>query len=507
MTAPRDPTPHDPELRERLRAAAPPEHGDGFWRTVDEQIDLVHALRSIPTPDHLDGFWNRLDGRLLGEADHQLPGEVVAPRTTVFDDVAVVPLHPRRARRLTHHRLQRLVQLSAAAAVVAVLAGGVAWWGTRDDESSTVAGPRSTVTSTTVSVPPPTTAASLLGDKSRVTDVKPLPVAAGTSNAAATVPIGASPDGKFLYVVGPAQSAERCTFGTGGAGSTAAKWIYAQPVDGTSPSHRILTSYVFAEPRLTAGPNQKVVVSDSCNGLTRHVIADAESNGALVVDQEVETTVPLAVDGAAWSASGTGLFFKGVNVDRWYRYNVATEDLEAVAATDIARNAHVIEQLANEKIVSVTRRDGTWAVSIGTQEIVAINAPKHGDFSRAVRVDTGHDQLAIAGKDTLLVLTANAGQVGVGTYTYAASAVTWAADGNGLVAAADGGGIDYLSFTPSADNQATTGASQPATVSLGFEGAAYSVLSVPTSPTLVVRRAVGQGETTIPGESLILQLK
>ena len=501
---PRDPTAHDPELRAQLRAAGPPEHHDGFWRAVDDQIDLVHGLRSIPTPDHLDGFWARLDGRLLAEPDHELPAEVVAPRTTVFDDAAVVPLHPRRARRLTQHRLQRLVQISAAAAVVAVLAGGVAWWGTREDDSSSVAVPRTTVTSsTTVGVPPPTTVPPLLDEKSRVTDIKPLPAATGSATAA-TVPVGASPDGKFLYVAGPAQSNERCSFGS--AGSTAAKWIYAQPVDGTSPSHRILTDYVFADPRLTVGPNQKVVVSDSCNGPTKHVIADAEPNGALIFDQEVDQTVPLAVDGAAWSASGTGLFFKGVSANRWYRYNIATEDLEPIAAADIAPNANVIEQLANEKIVSVTRRDGTWAVSIGTQEIIAINAPRHGDFSRAVRVDTRHDQLAIAGNDKLLVLTARAGEVAVGTYSYAAAALSWVADGNGLVAAKPAGGIDYLSFTPAADSQPGT-ATEPTAVSLGFDGAAYSVLSVPTSPTLVVRRAVGQGEAQVPGESLSIQLE
>ena len=497
---PREPTSYDPELRELLRTAGPPEHDAGFWRTVDDRIDLVHALRSIETPDHLEGFWTRLDARLRAEPVRDELASAAASRPTVFDDVTVVPLRARGTRRLTQRRLQRLVQLSAAAAIVAVLAGAVAWWGTREDPADIIAAPSSsTSTSTTRAAPAPTTAPSLLGEKSRVTDITKLPDATGTTAAAATVPVGASPDGKFLYVAGPAQSNERCTFGSSGAGSTLARWIYAQPVDGKSPSHRILNDRAFADPRMTVGPNQKVVVSDSCNGTTRHVIASAESNGALSVDQEVSSAVPLAVDGAAWSASGTGLFLRSANANRWFRYDVATDDLDAVGDSDIAPNAQVIEQLVNEKIVSVTRRDGTWAVSVGNQEVVAINAPGHGDFARAVRVDPRHDQLAIAGKDKLLVLTARAGEVALGTYTYSAAAVTWAADGNGLVAAVPGGGLDYLSFTPTAD-------SQPTTVSLGFEGAAYSLLAVPTSPTLVVRRAVTQGDNPVAGEALILEL-
>ena len=102
-----------------------------------------------------------------------------------------------------------------------------------------------------------------------------------------------------------------------------------------------------------------------------------------------------------------------------------------------------------------------------------------------MRVDTHHGQLAIAGKDTLLVLSARlpGGPVEVGTFEYAAEAVTWAADGNGLVAAPRGGGLDYLSFVPSVDNQLST-------VSLGFTGVA---LQHAVGAVLVVARRPPSG--------------
>ena len=85
------------------------------------------------------------------------------------------------------------------------------------------------------------------------------------------------------------------------------------------------------------------------------------------------------------------------------------------------------------------------------------------------------------------------------TYQYSAQAVTWAADGNGLVAAPLTGGLDYLSFAPTADNH-------PAAVSLGFEGIAYNVFTVPDSSSLVVRQGVAQGESLVAGEALLLRL-
>ena len=61
------------------------------------------------------------------------------------------------------------------------------------------------------------------------------------------------------------------------------------------------------------------------------------------------------------------------------------------------------------------------------------------------------------------------------------------------------GGLDYLSFAPTADNR-------PTTVSLGFEGVAYSLLTVPDSSSLVVRQGITQGETLVAGEALLLRL-
>jgi hypothetical protein len=100
----------------------------------------------------------------------------------------------------------------------------------------------------------------------------------------------------------------------------------------------------------------------------------------------------------------------------------------------------------------------------------------------------------------LVVLTSRAtGEVSTGAYQYSALAITWAADGNGLVAAPPAGGLDYLSFAPTTGNR-------PATVSLGFDGVAYSVLAVPDSSSLVVRQGVTQGENLVAGEALLLRL-
>lgn len=500
-----DPTAHDrgdPELRARLTDVEPPAHGRGFWQALDAGLDVVSALRDIETPDHLDGFWSTFDVRLRAEPEREPMAEVVTSRATVFgDDEAVAGRRGRRARRgqnrwpaFTPRRLERLVQLSAAAAIVALLAGALAWWGTRARDEPLAGGATTTAPTTTAPSPPASAPAPpLLNDSSRVQEVQP-------AAPRGSVPVGASPDGKFLYVAAPAQSGERCSFDSSANPlSTAAMWLYAQPVDG-SASHRILTDRVFADPKVALGPNDKVVVSDSCNGATTHTIASTEANGALSVDRVIQSapTAPLAVDGAAWSANGTGLYLRGEGAAGWFRYDLANAALARVP--EIAPSALVVAQLSNEQIVSVARRAGSWAVSVGDREVVEVTAPTHGDFARAVRVDTRHGQLAVAGKDTLVVLTARpAGEVSMGTYQYAAEAVTWAADGNGLVAAPRTGGLDYLSFTPTADNR-------PATVSLGFEGVAYSLLTVPDSSSLVVRQGITQGETLVAGEALLLRL-
>jgi hypothetical protein len=377
------------------------------------------------------------------------------------------------------------VQLSAAAAIVAVLAGAVAWWGTReDDDGEIVAGPGNSSTTTTTIAPPSTTR-----PPDRVEQPKAL--------TPGTVPIGASPDGKYLYVVGPSLTNERCTFGPSTSPQTTqAKWLYAEPVDG-SPRRRILTDRVFADPRIAVGPSAKVVVSDACNGSTRHLIASPDPNGSLSVDEDVATkvTIPLAVDGAAWSKGGTGLIVKGAGTSGWYRYDLANDTSERIP--DLAATAQMVEQLANDQFVSVTRRNATtWAVSVGTKEVAAINAPSHDDFLRAVRVDASHSRIAIAGRDTLLVLTTQKLEVDVTDYNYRAEAITWSADGAGLIAAASTGGLQYLTFAPAAD--------QPLTVALqGYDGVAQSLITVPTSTTLVVREAAAGGE---PGEALLLRL-
>ena len=494
---PKTPGPQDPgdrELREQLSALEPPAHRSDFWTALDARIDLVTTLKNVETPEHLDGFWASFEAALRAEPERELAtAEVVTLRTTVFDDV--VPVAKRTPRghrqRWSRRRLEQLVQLSAAAAVVALLAGALAWWGTRD-QSDTIATPATTtVTKTTVGGPPtsaPTT--QLINGSSRVQEAS-APLARGS------VPVGASPDGKFLYMAAPAESNERCSFGS--AGSTAAMWLYAQSVDEKSPPHRILTSQVFADPKMTQGPNDKVVVSDSCNGTTRHVLATAETNGALSFDRVVPSppSTPLAVDGAAWSASGTGLYLRGEGASGWYRYDFVNG---LSPAPEISPSALAVEQLANGQIVSVARRGAIWAVSVGQNEVVALTAPSHGDFARAVRVDTGHEQLAIAGKDTLVVLRARpADVVDLGTFQYSAGAVTWAADGNGLVAAPRSGGLEYLNVAASIDNQLSK-------VSLGFNGVAYSLLSVPTSSSLVIQQGVARGEDLEAGEAFILKL-
>ena len=43
-------------------------------------------------------------------------------------------------------------------------------------------------------------------------------------------------------------------------------------------------------------------------------------------------------------------------------------------------------------------------------------------------------------------------------------------------------------------------------MSLGFEGVAYSLLTVPDSSSLVVRQGITQGETLVAGEALLLRL-
>jgi hypothetical protein len=481
------------DVRDLLAGADPPEHDADFWDALDHRIDLVGALRAFEPPEHGVGFWATFDARLQAEPDRNRPrAEVVTIGSTIFGDAlesAGPPAHPARAsrarRRLTHRRLQRLVQLSAAAAVVAVLAGAVAWWGTReDDQSSTVetALAASSTTTTTIPAPPPTTTPR---------SVDPTPLRPGT------VPIGASPDGRYLYSYGPAQSNDRCVSGV------AANWLYAEPIDG-SARRRILTDRVFSDPQLTVGPSAKVVVSDSCIGSTRHLIASAEANGALSVDRTVLSgpSTPLAVEGAAWSASGTGLFLRGEGTTGWFRYDLANGGpLQPVQ--DVATSADVVEQLANDQFVSVTRRNNatTWAVSVGTREVVAISAPAHRDLTRAVRIDPFHQQVAIAGADTLLVLSVlPQREVSLANYRYEAEAITWSADGTGLVAAPRTGGLEYLSFTPSAGEQL-------ATVALGgFDGITYDLLTVPTSSTLVVRKGVAKGSEVLAGEALLLEL-
>lgn len=485
----------DRELREQLSGLEPPAHRSDFWTALDTRIDLVTALKNVETPEHQDGFWASFDTTLRSEPERQLEtAEVVSLRTTVFDDALLAPKRTRRHRQpFSRRRLEHLVQLSAAAAVVALLAGALAWWGTRD-QTDTIASTAATTTVTKTTVGGPSTSApvsQLINGSSRVEDTS-APLARGS------VPVGASPDGKFLYVAGPAQSNEKCTFGS--AGSTAAMWLYAQPVDEKLPAHRILTNYVFFDPKMVQGPSDKVVVSDSCNGPTRHVIATAETNGALSIDRVIPSppTAPLAVDGAAWSASGTGLYLKGEGVSGWYLYDF-TNGLSP--ATEIAPGAQVVEQMANGQIVSVAKRGATWAVSVGKNEIVALTAPTHGDFARAVRVDTRHRQLAIAGKDSLVVLKvgATADTVDMGTFQYAAEALTWASDGIGLVAAPRAGGLEYLSFAAVADNRLSKS-------SLGFNGVAYSLLSVPTSSSLVIQQGVAVGEVLEAGEAYILKL-
>ena len=89
--------------------------------------------------------------------------------------------------------------------------------------------------------------------------------------------------------------------------------------------------------------------------------------------------------------------------------------------------------------------------------------------------------------------------VALADYEYEAEAITWSADGSGLVAAPRAGGLQYLSFTPAAD--------EPTTVALeGYDKVAYSLLAVPASATLVVREAVPQGDRFTAGEALLLQL-
>jgi hypothetical protein len=377
------------------------------------------------------------------------------------------------------------------------LASALAWWSTRDETTNLASAPAQTTITTTTIAGPPTTppTAALYSGGSHVEDT-PAPLGRGS------VPVGASPDGKFLYVARPAQSNERCAFSQSSGVSTAAKWLYAEPVDGLTPGHRILTQFNFADPKMAQGPNDKVVVSDSCNGPVTHLIATAESNGALSFDQAVPKppTTQYAVDGAAWSASGTGLYLRGEGASGWYRYDFVNG---LSAAPEIAPSAQAVAQLANGQIVSVARPAGsaTWTVSVGNKEVVALKAPTHGDYARAVRVDAGHNQLAIAGKETLLVLTARPDRVvDVGSFQYSAETVTWAADGNGLVAAPLTGGLEYLTFAAAAAN------SRPASVSLGFDGVAYSLLSVPTSSSLVIRQGVAEGEAIVAGEAFILKL-
>ena len=497
---------HDPRqpgdpLNEVLSGLEPPAHGPKFWRALDARIDLVTALRDVETPEHLDGFWSSFDAALRAEPARDLEtAEVVTLRTTVFDDALPAIARARRRRqRWSRRRLETLVQLSAAAAVVALLAGALAWWSTRDPSTIIAGGPEVTRPATTTAGGPPTTVPEppLFGERSRILDEATAPLARGS------VPVGASPDGKFLYMAAPAQSNERCTFGPSDPTSTAAMWLYAQPVDGSAPARRILTDTIFADPKMVAGPNEKVVVSDSCNGPTTHTIASAEQNGALSRDSVIPAAAAaLAVDGAAWSASGTGLFLKGEGSAGWFRYDLATGG-QPKPVPEISPAAQVVEQLVNEQFVSVTRRSGSgmWAVSVGNTEVVAISAPTHNDLARSVRVDAGHGQLAIAGKDRLLVLTSRPGsEVEVSTFEYAAEAVTWAADGKGLVAAPATGGIDYLTFVPNAANRLNA-------VSLGYKGGvAYDVLSVPSSATLVVRQAIAEGGRYIAGEAALLKL-
>jgi hypothetical protein len=280
-------------------------------------------------------------------------------------------------------------------------------------------------------------------------------------------------------------------------------WLYAQPVDG-SPSHRILTDRIFADPKMVQGPSARVVVSDSCNGSVTHVIASAEPNGALSVDRVIPSApnTPLTVEGVSWTAAGTGLFLRGAGTAGWFRYELANPGL--VAAPDIPAGAIAVEQLTNEQIVSVAQPAGTstWSVSVGTQQVATLNAPAHGDVARSVRVDTSHSKLAVAGKESLLVLSSQpASQVSLGQYQYAADAVVWTTDGSGLVAAPATGGLDYLTFAP-----ASATGNRLATASLGFSGTAYSVLAVPDSASLVVRQGVGQGEDKLPGDALLLKL-
>lgn len=485
----------DRELREQLSALEPPAHRSDFWTALDARIDLVTALKNVETPEHLDGFWASFEAALRDEPERQLEtAEVVTLRTTVFDDALPPTKRTRRHRQpWSRRRLEHLVQLSAAAAIVALLAGALAWWGTRE-QTDTIASTATNTTVTTTTVGgPPTSAPTppLFNDKTKVDEVQTAPLARGS------VPVGASPDGKYLYVAAPAQSNERCSFGS--AGFTAAMWLYAEPVDKSSPGRRILADRAFADPKMVQGPSDRVVVSDSCNGPTTHVIATAETNGALSFDRVVPAapTTPLAVDGAAWSASGTALYLRGEGASGWYRYDFANG---LSPAPEIAPGAQVVEQLANGQIVSVARRGATWAVSVGTSEVVALTAPSHGDFTRAVRVDTRHGQLAIAGKDSLVVLKVGGGDaVDVGTFQYPAEALTWAADGVGLVAAPRSGGLDYLTFGAVADNRLSKS-------SLGFDGVAYSLLSVPTSSSLVIQQGVAQGEILEAGEAFILKL-
>ena len=61
------------------------------------------------------------------------------------------------------------------------------------------------------------------------------------------------------------------------------------------------------------------------------------------------------------------------------------------------------------------------------------------------------------------------------------------------------GGLEYLNVAASIDNRLSK-------VSLGYDGVAYSLLSVPTSSSLVIQQGVVRGEDIEAGEAYILKL-
>ena len=205
-----------------------------FWRASTRGSISLTALRDAETPEHLERFWPSFRRRAARRTraaigDHRNRHAA----DTVFDNAAPATTRTRRRRPRPVEVAggsKRSCSCPPRPRPVASSPARLAWWSTRDPSDTLAADRRSR------GRPRPRPAARLRAHRRhRCSAAKAVSNRDRPRFWLALGTVGASPDGRFLYMAAPAQSNERCTFSPSDPTSTRRWGLYAQPVDGSSP--------------------------------------------------------------------------------------------------------------------------------------------------------------------------------------------------------------------------------------------------------------------------------